>query len=69
MAAMRSTDYRSNGPAVNGNDTGSPNQDSTSINPLSEPLQIEKPNSDMVIWLPPKGVLQNLAFNHHARVV
>ena len=40
---------------------------STTPPPVSDPLQIEKPNSDLVIKPPTKGVLRKSAFNPHAR--
>jgi len=57
MVATRSKDNGSKSPSVYGNDFSSPGHSSTSTPPPSEPLQIEKPNPNMVIQLPPNGVL------------
>ena len=58
MVAMRSKYYGSKGHVNNGNEARSFGQTSGSIPPPpSEPLQIDKPNPDMMIRPPPKGVL------------
>ena len=69
MVATRSKYYGPKGPIANGNDASPSSQHSTSIPSPFEPLQIEKPKFDMVIWLPPKGVVWKSTFNPHARVV
>lgn len=40
---------------------------STTPPPGSGPLQIEEPNSDLVMKPPAKGILQKSTFNPHAR--
>ena len=53
---------------VGGKEVESSNSNtSTSPPPGSCLLQIEKPNPDLVIKLPAKGILWKLAFNPHAR--
>lgn len=55
MLAMRSEYYGSKGLVNNGSDASLSGQSSNSIHlPPSEPLQIEKPNPDMMIQPPPK---------------
>ena len=67
--ATRSQDYGSKNP-VDGKEAESSNSNpSTSTPPISDPLQIKKPNPDLVTKLPAKGIFQKLAFNPHARAV
>lgn len=66
MVAMRSKDYTSKSPIEHGDDSILPGQTSAST-PCSEPLHIEKANLDMIICLPPKGMLHKSSFNPHAR--
>ena len=66
--ATRSQDYGSKNP-VGGKEVESSNSNTTTTPPpVSDPLQIEKPNSDLVIKPPTKGVLCKSTFNAHARV-
>lgn len=67
MVAMRSKGYVSKSPVENGEDSSSPGQTSTSTSPSFETLHIEKPNPNMIIHLPPKGMLRKSAFNPHVR--
>lgn len=53
MVATRSKDYGFEAPTVNGKDVSPSSQPSASIPPPCKPLQIEKPNPDMMIRLPP----------------
>jgi len=65
--ATRSQDYGSKNP-VGGKEVESSNSNPSTSTPGSDPLQIEKPNPDLVIKPPAKGILQKSAFNPHARV-
>ena len=66
--AMRSQDYGSKNP-IDGKEVESSNSNtSTTPPPGSDPLQIEKPNPDLVIKPPAKGIFWKSAFNPHARV-
>ena len=68
MVATRSQDYGSKS-LVGGKEEESSNSNtSTTPPPVSDPLQIKKPNSDLVIKPPAKGVPRKSAFNPHARV-
>ena len=67
MVVTRSQHYGSKN-LVDGKEAKSSNSTSSSIPPSSsDPLQIEKPNSDLVIKPLAKGVLCKSAFNPHAR--
>jgi len=68
MVAMRSKDYASKSPFENGDSSSSSGQTYAYTPPSSEPLHIEKTNRDMLIHLPPKGMLRKSAFNPHIRV-
>ena len=59
-------DYGSKSP-VGGKELESFNSNPSTSAPGSDPLQIEKPNPDLVIKPPTKGILQKSAFNPHAR--
>ena len=62
--ATRSQDYGCKNP-VGGKEEESPSSNtSTTPPPGSDPLQIEKPNLDLVIKPPAEGVLRKLAFIH-----
>lgn len=64
---MRTQDYSSKN-LVGGKEAESSNSNtSTTPPPGSGPLQIEKPNPDLVIKPLAKGILRKLAFNPHAR--
>lgn len=67
MVATRSKDYTSKNPVENRDDSSSSGQTSASTPPSYEPLHIEKPNPNMVMHLPPKGMLCNSTFNPHVR--
>ena len=64
MVAMRSQDY---GSKNLGKEVETSNSASTTSPSVSDLLQIEKQNPDLVIKPPAKGVLCKLAFNPHAR--
>jgi len=65
--ATRSQDYGSKNP-VGGKEAESSNSNpSTTTPPGYDPLQIEKPNPDLVIKLPTKGILRKSALNPHVR--
>ena len=65
--ATRSQDYGSKS-LVGGKEAESSNSNPPTATPSSsDPLQIEKPNSNLVIKPPTKGILQKLAFNRHVR--
>ena len=64
--ATRSQDYGSKNP-VDGKEAESSHSNPSTSAPGSDPLQIEKPNPDLVIKPPAKGVLRRSAFNPHAR--
>jgi len=64
--ATRSHDYGSKGP-IDGREAESSNSTPSTSAPGSDPLQIEKPNPDLVIKPPAKGILRKSAFNPHAR--
>ena len=64
--ATRSQDYGSKHP-VDVKEAESSNSHPSTSAPGSDPLQIEKPNPDLVIKLPAKGILRKSAFNPHAR--
>ena len=64
--ATRSQDYGSKAP-VDGKEAESSHSNPSTSAPGSDPLQIEKPNPDLVIKPPAKGVLRRSAFNPHAR--
>jgi len=66
QVATRSHDYGSKGP-VDGKEAESSHSNPSTSAPGSDPLQIEKPNPDLVIKLPAKGILRKSAFNPHAR--
>jgi len=64
--AMRSQDY-STKKFVDGKEEKSSNANtSTTPSPVSGLLQIKKPNPDLIIKPPAKGVLRKSAFNPHA---
>ena len=65
--ATRSQDYGNKRP-VDGKEAESSHSNPSTSAPGSDPLQIEKPNLDLVIKPPTKGVLRKSAFNPHARV-
>ena len=65
--ATRLQDYGSKSP-VGGKEADSCNSNPSTSTPGSDPLQIEKPNPDLVIKPPAKGILRKSAFNPHARV-
>ena len=56
MVVTRSQDYGSKSP-VTGKETESSSQTPVSNPSISKPLKIEKPNPDLVIKPPAKGVL------------
>jgi len=65
--AMRSQDYGSKN-LVGGKEAESSNSNTSTTPPNGfSPLQIEKPNPDLVIKPPAKGILRKSAFNPHAR--
>ena len=64
--ATRSRDYDSKS-LVDGKEAKSSHSNPSTSAPGSDPLQIEKPNPDLVIKPPTKGVLRKFAFNPHAR--
>lgn len=66
MVATRSHDYGSKSP-VDGKEVESSHSNPSTSAPGSDPLQIEKPNPDLVIKPPTKGIIQKFAFNPHAR--
>ena len=66
MVAIRSKNYTSKS-LVEDEDDSSPTSKTSTSNPPSESFHIEKPNLDMIIHLPPKGMLHKSAFNPHAR--
>jgi len=63
---MLGYDYGSKSP-VDGKEAESFHLNPSTSAPGSDPLQIEKPNPDLVIKPPAKGILRKLAFNPHAR--
>jgi len=68
LVATRSKYNESKRPVENRNEASSSSQPSNSIPPSpSKPLQIKKPNHDMMIPLLTKAVLQKSTFNLHAR--
>lgn len=67
MVSTRSKDYTSKSLVEDEYDSSAIGQTSTSMPPSSELLHIEKPNPNMTIHLPHKGMLQNSAFSPHAR--
>lgn len=64
--ATRLKDYGSK-ILVDGKEAESSHLNPSTSAPGSDPLQIEKPNPDLVIKLPTKGILRKSAFNPHAR--
>jgi len=64
--ATRSQNYGSESP-VGGKEPESSNSNPSTSAPGSNPLQIDKPNPDLVIKPPAKGILRKSAFNPHAR--
>ena len=65
--ATRSQDYGSKNLA-GGKEAEYFNSNTSNTPPfVSDPLQIEKPNSFLVIKLPTKGILRKSSFNPHAR--
>jgi len=64
--ATRSQDYGSKS-HVGGKEAESSNSNPSTSTLSSDPLQIEKPNPDLVIKPPAKGILRKSAFNPHAR--
>ena len=64
--ATQSQDYGSKNP-VDGKEAESSHSHPSTSTPGSDPLQIEKPNPDLVIKPPAKGILRKSAFNPHAR--
>ncbi|MCY6488428.1 hypothetical protein, partial [Actinobacillus pleuropneumoniae] len=62
----RSQDYGSKSP-VDGKEAESSHSNPSTSAPGSDSLQIEKPNLDLVIKTPAKGVLRRSTFNPHAR--
>ena len=66
MVATRSQDYGTKNHVI-GKQTKKSSQILAISPTVSEPLQIEKPNPDIVIEMSTKGVLQKSAFNPHAR--
>lgn len=64
--ATRSHDYGSKSPVDGKEAESSHSNPSTSVSG-SDPLQIEKPNPDLVIKPPAKGILRKSTFNPHAR--
>ena len=66
MVATRSQDYGTKFP-VTSKETQNSSQTPAISSSIFYPLHIEKPNPDLVIKSPAKGVLQKSAFNPHAR--
>ena len=64
--ATRSQDYGSKN-LVDGKEAKSSHSNPSTSAPGPDPLQIEKPNPDLVIKPPAKGILRKSAFNPHAR--
>jgi len=64
--ATRSQDYGSKSP-IDGKEAESSHSNPSTSASGSDPLQIEKPNPDLVIKPPAKGILRKSAFNPHAR--
>ena len=64
--ATRSQDYGSKSP-IDGKEAESSQSNPSTSAPGSNPLQIEKPNPDLVIKPPAKGILWKSTFNPHAR--
>jgi len=62
----QSQDYGSKSP-VGGKEAESSNSNPSTSTLGSNPLQIEKPNPDLVIELAAKGILRKSASNPHAR--
>ena len=60
LVATRSQDYGTKNHVIS-KETKNSSQTPAIPPSVSEPLQIEKPNPDLVIKLPAKGVLQKLA--------
>ena len=66
MVATRSQDYGSKN-HVTGKEVENSNSTPATSPSASDSLHIEKPNPDLVIKLPAKGVLRKSNFNPHAR--
>lgn len=64
--ATRSQDYGSKS-HIDGKEAESSQSNPSTSAPSSDPLQIDKPNLDLVIKPPAKGILWKSAFNPHAR--
>jgi len=65
--ATQSQDFGSKNP-VDGKEAESSNSNTSTTPPLgSAPLQIEKPNLDLVIKPPAEGIFRKSSFNPHAR--
>jgi len=62
----RTQNYGSKSP-VGGKEVEYSNSNPSTSAPGSDPLQIEKPNPDLVIKPPTKGIIRKSAFNPHAR--